>query len=338
VETVLCENGRYCAAPITHKATLGYIVECLHKFHEQPSTLIMPSIPDGSFENDWFVPANTIHNYDEYQNDLFYTLNELSEEPEVDKVTTFKSTDAQDGSFALKLVTKDCGWIVIPGAMGTIPVDFIGYYLDSNRLDLRRPFEFTARPTAFEGYYKYAPVAGDSAAIEVGIYDDKTEMAGMKFVTNDIADEWTKFSIPLTYNDEETMPNMVKIIFAASAGYNFDALEECDGRDGSALWIDHIAFLYDGEPSLGLREELPHSLSCKAYPVPATDNITFDWGVERNLDVVVYSITGAVVARESVNASSCSFNISDIEAGNYFYRLIDGNNILGAGKFVVTRK
>lgn len=50
VTTVLTENGRYCAAPVTHKATLGYIVECLHKFHDQPDTLVIPEIPNGSFE------------------------------------------------------------------------------------------------------------------------------------------------------------------------------------------------------------------------------------------------------------------------------------------------
>lgn len=50
VETILCEKGRYCAAPVTHKATLSYIIECLKIFHDQPQTLLMPSIPDGSFE------------------------------------------------------------------------------------------------------------------------------------------------------------------------------------------------------------------------------------------------------------------------------------------------
>ena len=50
VETVLRPDGRYCAAPVTHKATLGYIVECLHRFRDQPKTLLMPSIPAGSFE------------------------------------------------------------------------------------------------------------------------------------------------------------------------------------------------------------------------------------------------------------------------------------------------
>lgn len=42
-------NGRYCYAPITHKATLGKIVELLNAFHEQPKTLMMPEIPDNSF-------------------------------------------------------------------------------------------------------------------------------------------------------------------------------------------------------------------------------------------------------------------------------------------------
>lgn len=50
VETVHKDDGRYCCAPVTHKATLGYIVECLERFHDQPNTLIMPAIPNGSFE------------------------------------------------------------------------------------------------------------------------------------------------------------------------------------------------------------------------------------------------------------------------------------------------
>jgi len=44
------ETGRYCYAPVTHKATLGYIVECLYIFHDQPQALIMPQIAPGSLE------------------------------------------------------------------------------------------------------------------------------------------------------------------------------------------------------------------------------------------------------------------------------------------------
>ena len=44
------DDGRYCFAPITHKVTLGRIVELLHKFAEQPKTLMIPEIPFNSFE------------------------------------------------------------------------------------------------------------------------------------------------------------------------------------------------------------------------------------------------------------------------------------------------
>ncbi len=44
------EDGRYCYAPVTHKATLGQIVDLLHIFHEQPQNLVMPTIAPGSFE------------------------------------------------------------------------------------------------------------------------------------------------------------------------------------------------------------------------------------------------------------------------------------------------
>lgn len=43
------ENGKYCYCPITHNVTLGEIVELLHKFKAQPSTLLMPEIPFNSF-------------------------------------------------------------------------------------------------------------------------------------------------------------------------------------------------------------------------------------------------------------------------------------------------
>lgn len=49
VNAVADDNGKYCYVPTTHKATLGEIVELLKTFKEQPDTLVMPSIPVGSF-------------------------------------------------------------------------------------------------------------------------------------------------------------------------------------------------------------------------------------------------------------------------------------------------
>jgi UDP-2-acetamido-2,6-beta-L-arabino-hexul-4-ose reductase len=43
-------NGKYCYVPVTHKVTLGAVVDCLEQFKAQPDTILMPDIPDGSFE------------------------------------------------------------------------------------------------------------------------------------------------------------------------------------------------------------------------------------------------------------------------------------------------
>ena len=49
INTVLCDDGKYCAATITHKVTLGEIVDLLDCFKAQTSTLVMPEIPSNSF-------------------------------------------------------------------------------------------------------------------------------------------------------------------------------------------------------------------------------------------------------------------------------------------------
>ena len=49
VETKMKVDGRYCVAPVTHKVTLGQIVDLLGSFAEQPNTLTIPEIPAGSF-------------------------------------------------------------------------------------------------------------------------------------------------------------------------------------------------------------------------------------------------------------------------------------------------
>ena len=49
VEAVEKKDGRYCYAPVTHKASLGEIVALLETFQAQPQTLLMPEIPENSF-------------------------------------------------------------------------------------------------------------------------------------------------------------------------------------------------------------------------------------------------------------------------------------------------
>lgn len=49
VNTVLSESGKYCAAPITHRVTLGEIADLLETFGAQSKTLVVPEMPENSF-------------------------------------------------------------------------------------------------------------------------------------------------------------------------------------------------------------------------------------------------------------------------------------------------
>ncbi len=90
ISTVLCENGRYCAAPITHKVTLGEIVELLESFKNQPQTLVMPEIP-----------------YNSFAKKLYSTY--LSYLPKEKAIFDLKMNCDDRGSFTELLKTEKCG-------------------------------------------------------------------------------------------------------------------------------------------------------------------------------------------------------------------------------------
>ena len=90
INTVLCDDGKYCAAPITHKVTLGEIVELLESFKNQPQTLVMPEIPHNSFAKK-----------------LYSTY--LSYFPKEKAIFDLKMNCDDRGSFTELLKTEKCG-------------------------------------------------------------------------------------------------------------------------------------------------------------------------------------------------------------------------------------
>ena len=54
IEAIEKKDGRYCYIPITHKVSLGEIVDLLEEFKAQPTTLLMPKMPNGSFAKKLF--------------------------------------------------------------------------------------------------------------------------------------------------------------------------------------------------------------------------------------------------------------------------------------------
>lgn len=83
-------EGRYCYVPITHKVTLGEIVDLLEQFKAQSQTLMMPEIPHNSFAKK-----------------LYSTY--LSYLPREKTIFPLKMNVDSRGSFTELLKTENCG-------------------------------------------------------------------------------------------------------------------------------------------------------------------------------------------------------------------------------------
>ena len=86
--------GRYCYVPVSHSATLGEIVALLESFQAQPRTLLLPSIPAGSFAKK-----------------LYSTY--LSYLPAEKAAFPLKMNRDDRGSFTELLRTADCGQVSV---------------------------------------------------------------------------------------------------------------------------------------------------------------------------------------------------------------------------------
>jgi hypothetical protein len=160
-------------------------------------------------------------------------------------LTADSTTDSYSGKYAALLITKSFSPmgdpILIPGLVGTDSLDI------SNQ-NIKLGKRYTLRPVAFEGYYKYVPVLGDSSMVSVllskfNTVTHKRDTIGLvKQLYKAIVTTYTAIHLPIVYNSMET-PDSLTLLVCSSAGVRFDDLFHCTGQVGSKMWIDEIQFV-----------------------------------------------------------------------------------------------
>lgn len=87
-------EGRYCYIPVTHKVTIGEIIDLLEEFKKQPSTLLLPKMPKGSFAKKLYSLYLTYLPVEKFKYALKMNVDER-------------------GSFTELVHTEDCGQVSI---------------------------------------------------------------------------------------------------------------------------------------------------------------------------------------------------------------------------------
>jgi hypothetical protein len=183
------------------------------------------SIPNGAFEN-W--TNTTINNIDKWFNSNFESV------PKIGIENTTKTTDKQNGTYAVKMETKIVG------------TDTLLAYVANG--DPGNPegqgVPYTQKPTTFNGWYKGTVMPGDSFIFWIQFKKAGAVVSDEIFKLGASKTTYTAFSFPLALS---VVPDSV--IVAAASSDVFTGIV----KNGNTFYLDNISF---GGP--GITQVIPN--------------------------------------------------------------------------------
>ena len=283
--------------------------------------------PNGSFEN-W--------SGDTLNPDGWFSLNAITQD--YPTYGTTRTTDAYDGTYALKLVS---------GKVDATPLGFpmidTTAIADLGNLTPQGPqhgIPFTDRPQKLTFYYKYSPGTYPVGIVDTGQVYVKFTLQGsgigdgiMQFYGNAVT-QYTYGEIFINWWDQDT-PDSLKIGIASSTT-GFSQCDVCHfaNQIGSQLIIDKMEFVYP----TGINEPIGFENLITIYPNPACDivNLNINNANNANLTLNIYNVIGALVKTETLEQNQQQINIEDLSNGIYMVE-IKSKEWTGNQKLIIQR-
>ncbi|HSY60998.1 MAG TPA: PCMD domain-containing protein [Cytophaga sp.] len=243
---------------------------------------------------------------------------------------TTKTTDAQNGTYAAKLTTQSIFGQIAAGNL------FTGKF----QLNLTNPVKsaqmgipYVAKPTAFNVYYKYTSVNGDSCAIYALLtkYNSVTKTRDTvgfgEFKTHVTVSSYTLLHVDITYRNAE-IPDSIAMVFTSSAdGGNFR------GQVGSSLTVDNLSLEFS---ALNTITSL-NAVSAVLYPNPAQSSVYLSNAPSESGTVYFYNAFGTLVESQKWNGTvTPEFVLTNIPAGFYTCKFVTSEATVFAGKLLIT--
>ncbi len=288
------------------------------------STLTMGQtpIPNGGFEN-WINHGN----YDDPES--WDTPNaETAIIPFFGVSVVTKSTDHSGGTYSARLETKHITLppIDVPGFMtlGTLSVDLAG-----GTFVLTGGVPIDDSPTHLQGFYKYAPLGGDSCVIGIGFTKwngtTRDSIAYAAFSTHSVVSDWTFFSAWVDY-DTVVQPDTMNIIAMSTAQEVM--------TPGTVLYVDDLVLDY----TAGVNDQDPKT-GIEIYQDKETKRIMmfYDFSKPQYTTSKLYNMTGQVVGQNNtalIRQGRQEINYMNLPQGVYVLEILH-HNLKFTKKFIL---
>lgn len=251
--------------------------------------------------------------------------NECSEIINVLAVT--ESSDAYEGSSSARLETLTAfGFTKVNGVITT--ANMICSASDGGQ---EGGSAYTAMiPDSIIGYFKYAPVASDSAYCQIMFLanNDLDTVSFTRVNFTETVGSWNRFSAPITPATAGQAPEKLSLFFSSSWGDGAQGEAEV----GSVFFIDAVNFI---ENPLGVQEYY-NSTDWNVYPNPATDIVNIKGVTGQNATIEILDVTGKQVKFENIANGNTAINLDGLVEGIYLYQIKKLNGeIERTGKLMV---
>jgi hypothetical protein len=220
---------------------------------------------------------------------------------------TQESADPQDGTYNVKLESKDPGTGVMVGLVTLGDLDIINQTITGGQA-------YTERPDQLTGYYKFSPVGQDTALVGVAFYNGADTIAMESFEITQATSTWTPFTIDINYASGAS-PDTMNIICITSIKDTAVA--------GTVLEIDNLQFL--GGTLSAPQPFIAENINISPNPANTYVNIKAS-DLSENSEIIIHNPVGQVIYSETVNSNSISkrIDVSKYEKGIYFVEIKSG--------------
>jgi len=264
--------------------------------------------PNAGFES-WVTigPYENPANWSSFNNFYSYGMPEMS----------FKTTDANSGSYALKLISDTA---TIPPPLGTGVLDTTAGFVFLGGPDMSNPgISYTERPESMQAFVKGTIAPGGNTFLLATLRKWNTtthvrDQVGMAIynMTSSIA-HYTQISVPFNYSLSD-IPDTLEIkIMAGDVGPGGKIMP------GNIFYVDDISFTF----TVGINEPSKDNMSIAVYPDPAINNIAIYARDLRSTiyDIRIYDVIGNLILEKNSINNKTSIDVSTFSSGIYFVKV-----------------